>query len=134
MSDTDMMSAKEVARELGTDARTFRKFMRATLPKEDQPGQGNRYQIDPEELDDIRKAFKAWGGGKPKQTADDDVEDEAPKPKKKKSKKKAKVEEIEELDDEDIVDLSDLDGPDEDELEELEDLDLEDIDIEDLDD
>jgi hypothetical protein len=62
----EALSAKEVARELNTDARTFRKFMRATLPKDKQPGQGNRYSIDPEDLDDLKKKFVKWGMPKSK--------------------------------------------------------------------
>lgn len=134
MTEEGTLSAKEVARELGTDARTFRKFMRATLAKEEQPGQGNRYAIEADELDDIRTAFKKWNGkSKPKT-------DEAPaeKPAKKgKKSKKPKVEELEEIDDpvdedltidEDDVELVDLDDPDDDDLLDIEDEDLDDLD------
>jgi len=58
------LSAKEAAIELGTDARTFRKFMRAVTPKEDQPGQGNRYAIEQKQLKQLRKQFDDWA--KPK--------------------------------------------------------------------
>lgn len=60
------LSAKEAAIELGTDARTFRKFMRNILPKEDQPGQGNRYAIEEKDLKKLRKQFADWS--KPKAT------------------------------------------------------------------
>jgi hypothetical protein len=63
---TEPMSAKEAAIALNTDARTFRKFMRDILDAEDQPGQGNRYAIDPDELDDLRKQFKSWSQPKQK--------------------------------------------------------------------
>jgi len=66
----ETLSAKEVARELNTDARTFRKFMRATTPKSDQPGQGNRYKFDPDELPGLKHRFTEWS--KPK------VKDESP--------------------------------------------------------
>jgi len=61
------LSAKEAAIELGTDARTFRKFMRAITPKEDQPGQGNRYAIEEKDLKKLRKQFSDWA--KPKATS-----------------------------------------------------------------
>jgi hypothetical protein len=54
------LSAKEAARELGTDARTFRKFMRIILPKDEQPGQGNRYNIEKKDLRGLRKQFDEW--------------------------------------------------------------------------
>src|SRR5687767_4183350 len=108
-----MLSAKEAARELGTDARTFRKFMRSTLPKEDQPGQGNRYQIDPEEMTQLRKQFKKWTNGKAPTE---------PKPEKGKSKKTKEVE-----------DFTELDEPSDEDLDDLEDLDYDDLDVEDLD-
>jgi hypothetical protein len=54
------LSAKEAARELGTDARNFRKFMRAILPEEDRPGQGNRYQIEFKEIKSLKRKFKDW--------------------------------------------------------------------------
>ena len=121
MSDTETLSAKEVAREFGTDARTFRKFMRAVLPKEDQPGQGNRYQIEQKQLKKLRKMFDEWHTPKaPK-------EDGASPPAKKKSKKGKKSKEpvvhdlTEDEGDEVIEDLDLLDGP--------LDMDLEEIDL-----
>jgi hypothetical protein len=60
------LSAKEAAIELDTDARTFRKFMRAVLPKEDQPGQGNRYAIDEKDIKKLRKLFAEWNTPKAK--------------------------------------------------------------------
>src|SRR4051812_44851221 len=57
-----VMSAKEMARELGTDARTFRKFMRSTTPKDEQPGQGKRWQFKgtKKEIDALKKKFSTW--------------------------------------------------------------------------
>jgi hypothetical protein len=77
------LSAKEAARELGTDARTFRKFMRAITPKEDQPGQGNRYAIEEKQLKKLRKQFTDWSAPKAKE---DEGNGEVTKPKAKKSK------------------------------------------------
>lgn len=55
-----ILSAKEAARELGIDARTFRKFMREILAPEDQPGQGNRYHIDSKDIKKLKKKFEKW--------------------------------------------------------------------------
>lgn len=60
------LSAKEAARELGTDARTLRKFMRAITPKEDQPGQGNRYHIEKRAIPGLKKKFAEWSKPKAK--------------------------------------------------------------------
>lgn len=113
------LSAKDVARELGTDARTFRKFMRDTHEKSDLPGQGNRYAIEADELDDIKAAFAKWNN-KAKTT-------EAVSTKKTKRKAKEEVIEVDEEDipdedDFDIVDLDDLDDPSEEDLEDIEDF------------
>jgi hypothetical protein len=62
------LSAKEVAREFGVDARTFRKFMRAILPKEEQPGQGHRYRFEEKELKKLRKRFDEWRSPKADKT------------------------------------------------------------------
>ncbi len=97
--EAETLSAKQAARELGIDARTFRKFMRATTPKEEQPGQGNRYAIDASDIKALKKAYSEWT--KPKQT-------EVPTPKKSK-KSKAKTIEVEEGDDEDLILDEDID-------------------------
>lgn len=55
------LSAKQVAQLLGTDGRTFRKFLRSQRGK---VGQGNRWAIDPNEVEDLRKGFEAFN--KPK--------------------------------------------------------------------
>jgi hypothetical protein len=116
IEDTDeeeILSAKEVARMIGTDARTFRKFMRAVLDPDDQPGQGGRYQIDAEEVPAIQKAFDKWSKPskngtktrKTKITAPDD--DEV----------------VDLTDDEELVDEDDSDDDDAVELEDIEVLD-----------
>lgn len=111
------LSAKEAARELGCDARTFRKFMRAITAKEDQPGQGNRYQIEEKSIKKLKQRFEEWN--KPKAAAPvKDIEpapEKAPAPKKT-TKKSKKVEAIDITGDED-----NLIEPTEDELMELDD-------------
>lgn len=107
-----ILSAKEAARELGTDARNFRKFMRTILPKEEQPGQGNRYQIEQKELKKLKKQFDEWA-----------------KPKAKAATKKA-ADVVEEIEDEEVEELLDEEEeePTEDDL--LEALMFEDLDEE----
>lgn len=74
-----MLSAKEAAKAIGTDARTLRKYLRK---KSGKVGQGNRWLIDPDDLDDLKTNFEA--SMRPK--ADDD---EAPKTKTKSKTKKS---------------------------------------------
>lgn len=54
------LSAKQVAKELDTNPRTLRKFLREHLEKEYLPGQGGRYVFFRKDLPKLKKAFKAW--------------------------------------------------------------------------
>jgi hypothetical protein len=125
------LSAKEAALELGTDARTFRKFMRTITPKDEQPGQGNRYAIEARSMKGLRKKFDEWN--KPKVKADpvetdDEVLDEE------------LIDEVDELteddEDTDTEDDDTEDDPEEDEGPTDEELDTiessDDFDLEDL--
>lgn len=58
----EVLSAKAVATMLGTDGRTLRKYLRSI---KDRVGQGNRWEIDPSEVDEIRKGFEAFNKVKP---------------------------------------------------------------------
>lgn len=54
--------------------------MRDITPVDEQPGQGNRYAIDPDEIEDYRKQFAAWSKPKakkvkPKPEEDDEIVD-----------------------------------------------------------
>lgn len=80
----EKISAKQAAIEVGTDARTLRKFLRSDDCPFDAVGQGNRYEFTKTEVKKLKKLFIAWSAG---------------------SKKKAKViehdpaeEEVEEID------------------------------------
>lgn len=123
MSETAVMTTSDVADELGTDPKTLRKFFRSEQCDIEPVGQGKRYAITPDDIDDLRTAFDLWANGKAKKaTKADDAEPEpkkAPaKSKKTKGTKKAKpapaVEE-EDLDEEleptaeDLAELEDLD-------------------------
>lgn len=140
MASTETLSAKEVARELGTDQRTLRKFLRAVTPKEDQPGQGNRWLIEPKDVKKLRKQFEEWGKAKrPSKNgteAEIDSEDteeseeltevlDVPVVKKGKKSKKEPV--VHDLDDEPTVeDLAELELGD---VDDLDDIDLDDVEL-----
>ena len=86
-----MLSAKEVALELGTDARTLRKFLRDTTPAEDQPGQGGRWAFEKKQVKKLKTRFAEWSEAKPARTP-----------------KNAEVEDADDLDDiEDEIELDD---------------------------
>lgn len=76
------LSAKQAAQQLGTDARTLRKFMRAITPKENQPGQGNRYAIEEDLIPELQVKFTDWAKGKKaspngqEAAVDEEIEDE----------------------------------------------------------
>jgi hypothetical protein len=79
------LSAKETARELGTNPRTLRKFLRSITPKDEQPGQGNRWSVETKQLKKLKKQFADWqkpkadpstNGAKSKTDAVIDSEDE----------------------------------------------------------
>lgn len=94
------LSAKEAATELGTDARTLRKFLRK---RSGLVGQGNRWAIEPKELKALKKEFDAWAKGTAEAKA---------------AKAKPPV------DDDEVESIEDL----EDALQELDDDDLEELD------
>lgn len=131
MTDTAaaVLTTNEVADELGTDAKTLRKFFRSDKCDIEPVGQGKRYAITPDDIDDLRTSFQAWSSGKAKKADEGDEPkepkaDKAPVTKKanKKNKKKAAPVIAEEEDlGEDDADLE----PTSDELEEL-DLELDD--------
>lgn len=78
------LSAKEAATAIGTDARTLRKFLRKKAGK---VGQGNRWLIDPDDLDDLKQEFEA----SLRSSKSDDADEEEEKPKAKKTKKTKKT-------------------------------------------
>lgn len=113
---TEPLSAKEAATELGTDARTLRKFLRK---RNGLVGQGQRWAIDRKDLKALKKEFDAWAKGTAEKAAD---KAEAKSTTKTKAPAKSTP-----LTDEEIYgsdDLSDLD----DEFEALNDEDLEELD------
>jgi hypothetical protein len=57
-----VLSAKEVAVKLDTDARTLRKFLRSDAKENgtETPGKGGRYQIEAKKVASLRKRFQVW--------------------------------------------------------------------------
>lgn len=55
-----ILSATDLAAELGTDARTARKFLRSITPKENQPGKGSRWGIEKAKVRSMRPKFAAY--------------------------------------------------------------------------
>ena len=124
-NNTGMLTAKAAASMLGTDGRTLRKFLRK---KYGVLGQGKRWEVDPDDIEELKAEFANFGRTT---KADDDDGDDEPKakttkPKGKKVTQKAPAldpiyDEIDDIDD--IEDLDALEGPEDDELEELEEID-----------
>lgn len=64
MATAEKISAKAAAIEIGTDARTLRKFLRSDSSTFEPCGQGNRYEFTKSQMKKLAKEFAAWGGGK----------------------------------------------------------------------
>lgn len=58
--DEGMLTAKQAATKLGTDARTLRKFLRK---KSGTIGQGQRWAINEDDMPSLKAEFDAWGKG-----------------------------------------------------------------------
>lgn len=60
----DTFGAKQVATRIGTDPKTFRKFLRSNASPYEAVGQGARYEFSKDELESIKRAFIKWQKGK----------------------------------------------------------------------
>lgn len=54
-----MLTPKEIAAAIDTDARTLRKFLRS-IDSVESPGKGGRYAIDARRVNSLKKQFNAW--------------------------------------------------------------------------
>ena len=54
------LSAKQIATKLGTDAKTFRRFLRSSSCTIDAVGQGGRYEFGSGDIAVLAKQFEAW--------------------------------------------------------------------------
>lgn len=66
MSDT--ISAPQLARKIGTDPKTLRRFLRENDSFRN-PGSGKRYEFTESEASSVEKAFKLWNGLRRSQTS-----------------------------------------------------------------
>lgn len=60
MTTEEPLSAKGAARELGTDARTLRKFLRSDHSPFQAVGQGRRYEFDTDQFKKLKMKFEKW--------------------------------------------------------------------------
>lgn len=118
------LSAKEAAKELGTDARSLRKFLRSDASPIDPVGQGKRYEFSKGDVAKLKKVFLAStkvqtanGTAKKGKTIDIEVVTD---PDELQDLIDSTTEEVDLDDDGDAVTLDDLDGPTDDDLEEIE--------------
>lgn len=65
MTQGNTLSAKQVARQIDTDAKTLRKFLRDESSGYKPVGQGGRYDFPEAEIPVIKKAFDEWRNGRP---------------------------------------------------------------------
>jgi hypothetical protein len=62
----ESLSTKDVASQVGTDPKTLRRFLRASVRAaggtvgEDTPGQGGRYSFVQEDVEGIKAQFSEW--------------------------------------------------------------------------
>ena len=66
-----MLTAGQVAEELGIDAKALRKFLRSDAQDVVEPvGQGNRYAIPRQQVRKLAKAYDAWTEARSRSTAE----------------------------------------------------------------
>ena len=87
------LTPAEFATEVGTDGRTVRKFLRATMPKESHPGKGARWALPgtAREVTKLKKQFGEWTNSQAEAKAARDAK-----------AAEAKNDEVEEIEDEDL--------------------------------
>lgn len=61
MSESDSLSATQLAAQIGTDPKTLRRFLRENDSFRN-PGSGKRYVFSAREAASVEKAFRAWDG------------------------------------------------------------------------
>lgn len=54
------ITVSDLSTELGTDARTARKFLRSITPADAQPGKGGRWSIEKREVRSMKSKFSKW--------------------------------------------------------------------------
>lgn len=104
-----LLGAKEVATQLGTDAKTLRQFFRSGKGSFQAVGAGGRYEFSEADLPKIKSEFESWKANKPGRgkAAGTGTTSSSKKRGKAAPKPEDTIEEIEEV--EDLDDLDDLD-------------------------
>lgn len=64
MAEQSTLSAKQVATKLGTDAKTFRRFLRSNACTVEPVGQGGRYEFSTKDVGSLKDQFSSWRNGK----------------------------------------------------------------------
>lgn len=59
-ADGKTYGAKQIATRIGTDAKTFRKFLRSSASPVTSVGQGKRYDFPESDIPKLAQAFKKW--------------------------------------------------------------------------
>jgi len=133
MAEQSTLSAKQVATKLGTDAKTFRRFLRSSACTVEPVGQGGRYEFSTKDLEPLKKQFLGWR--KPRDGATKTEQFEVEVQDKPKRSKKPAAPVVEDDTEEELeafraeATMDDEDEPSDEELAALEDLEL---DLEDL--
>ena len=112
-----LLGAKEVATQIGTDAKTLRQFFRSGKSTIAPVGAGGRYEFKESQIGDIKVEFETWKANKPGRGAK--AEGGTTTRRKRGEKAGPKPEDI-------IDEVEDIE-----ELEEIEELDEEDLELED---
>ena len=60
MAESTTLSAKQVATKLGTDAKTFRRFLRSSSCSVEPVGQGGRYEFSSKDVEKLKSQFVSW--------------------------------------------------------------------------
>lgn len=107
-----LLGAKEVAVEVGTDAKSLRQFFRSGKSSFEAVGAGGRYEFAATDVPKIKEEFTAWKAGKPGRGRG---ASEGGTSRRRGGKGTKEVEVIEEV--EEIEELEDLEDLDEDDLE-----------------
>lgn len=81
MAEEKTFSAKQVATRIGTDARTLRKFFRAS-EEYNAVGQGGRYDFTEKSIPLIKKAFDDWDANRTKRVRQPSASPTAPRARK----------------------------------------------------
>lgn len=105
-----LLGAKEVAAQIGTDAKTLRQFFRSGKSSFGAVGAGGRYEFSEADLPKIKSEFEGWKANKPGRGRATDGESTSKKRRSGKAAPKPEdtideVEEVEDLDDLDDIEL-----------------------------